>query len=747
MNALYRLNVSAAIFAVTAALITLTPAFAAPDEDWFAADTVATDEGEANPYAVRTRYAVFDADQALQGIVTPGEISSVAAGSRVQLPGERELSLRVFDGQSMRVKSEEIAVSREADATGTMVEIIGTGESADESAAGPSVSITFTENESGSYDVRGHISDGSKNMIDITQPVAGTVRIELIDSTALPEPSEAFDAIPVPDDQAPRGANEPAALPQAGYWTIDVVAGYPTSMGTGMRSVIAQQIAQTNTAMRNSGVNIRVNLVSILPVNYRQSVNLQTDLDYLRRGVGNLRQLNLLRESVGADLVTLVVPELRAWCGAGYIPNSNGEADFAYSVSAYVPGCTSRYTFAHELGHNLGAHHAADDMPTPEDKPFTYSYAHKVKGVARSIMAYDCEPSSPCPRMLQFSNPNIDFVGRPGVKSGTPNADNARSLNEMAPIVAAYRNPNPANRIAGSDRFATAAALAQHTFPNPLSVQTVVLANGQSFADSASAAPLAVRSGGPMLLATNNSLPQITASEIARLQPERIIVIGSDASVSNAVAEQARRKAKPGASVVRIGGADRYETSLKIARYGWDGLSPESVFVATGANFPDALAAGAAAGGQGVPMLLVNGGAQSASPGVRSFIENAGSPRVVITGSEASVSQGVERSLRSIASVSRIAGRDRFETSAQIADEFGAPGNAAYYASGHNFPDGLTGGVAAAVAGAPLMLSHPTCLPESVARTSVRIQPYARYVIGSTASLSEGVRIGEVCPA
>ena len=132
---------------------------------------------------------------------------------------------------------------------------------------------------------------------------------------------------------------------------------------------------------------------------------------------------------------------------------------------------------------------------------------------------------------------------------------------------------------------------------------------------------------------------------------------------------------------------------------------------------------------------------------MRSFIENAGSPRVVITGSEASVSQGVERSLRSIASVSRIAGRDRFETSAQIADEFGAPGNAAYYASGHNFPDGLTGGVAAAVAGAPLMLSHPTCLPESVARTSVRIQPYARYVIGSTASLSEGVRIGEVCPA
>lgn len=741
-----RLIVTSAIAAICAAPLAPTPALAAPADEWFVSDAPAAENGEDSPYSVRTRYASFDAEQAMQQLVTPEEVAAVAPGTRVEVQRDSSLNLKLFNDRQVEINVAEIAITQPADESGAVVEAVGDVISADPAEAGGSSSITFTPNESGEYELRAHIGDTSSEAVNITQAGPGTAQIDEVDTTNAPPADEGSDAIPAPpitEDDAP---SEPLPMPDSGYWTIDLVAGYPASMGSQMKSVIAQQVGQTNTAMRNSGVNIRVNLVATIALDYQQEYTLSKDLDNMRKGLGGVRPLTLMRDTVGADLIALMVPRALGACGVGYLPHSRGHRDYGFSVSAYDNQCTGKYSFSHEIGHNLGAHHARDDDDQLYNWPFDYSYGHKVNGVARSLMSYDCKPQANCPRLLQFSNPNLDFLGHPGVRSGTRTNDNARSLNNMAPIVAAYGTPVPSSRIAGSDRFATAAAISQHAFANPRTVRAVMVANGGSYADSASAAPLGMRLSAPLLLTQQWSLPRVTANEVARLRPERIIVIGSEASVGEAVVEQLRA-ASPGATIVRIGGVDRYETSLKIAEYGWSGMSLGTVFMATGSNFPDALAAGAAAGTQNMPMLLVHGTADSISSRTQTFLQRGGARKVIITGSDASVSLGIERTLSRLTSVERYAGADRFETSAMIAANYSTFQGRVYIASGMNFPDGLTGGVAAAFNRAPLVLARQTCLPEPVAVVVIRIQPSQRFVLGGTPTLTEGVRVGEICAA
>jgi hypothetical protein len=88
-------------------------------------------------------------------------------------------------------------------------------------------------------------------------------------------------------------------------------------------------------------------------------------------------------------------------------------------------------------------------------------------------------------------------------------------------------------RVAGDDRFATAAAVSKRYFPS--GADTVFLANGLGFADALSAAPVAARNGSPILLTHATSLPAATATELARLAPDVIVVIGGTGAISDKV--------------------------------------------------------------------------------------------------------------------------------------------------------------------------------------------------------------------
>jgi putative cell wall-binding protein len=152
-------------------------------------------------------------------------------------------------------------------------------------------------------------------------------------------------------------------------------------------------------------------------------------------------------------------------------------------------------------------------------------------------------------------------------------------------------------RIAGSDRYATAAASAQSAFPN--GAGTVFLASGVDFPDGLAGAPAAWHEHAALLLTAPNTIPAATASALKALHPSRIVVLGG----VNAVSAQVATAAGAWGQVTRIADSDRYSTAVAVLRQVF--TSPAStLYVATGQAFPDALAGAVAAAEAGGPLLL-----------------------------------------------------------------------------------------------------------------------------------------------
>ena len=106
-------------------------------------------------------------------------------------------------------------------------------------------------------------------------------------------------------------------------------------------------------------------------------------------------------------------------------------------------------------------------------------------------------------------------------------------------------------RWAGADRFASSAAFSAKSYPVGVSVAYV--ANGMNFPDALSGAPIAGKTGGPVLLTQAGSLPSAIAQELSRLKPQRIVVLGGTGAVSTTVQNQLA--SYPGADGYRGGPA------------------------------------------------------------------------------------------------------------------------------------------------------------------------------------------------
>ncbi len=89
-------------------------------------------------------------------------------------------------------------------------------------------------------------------------------------------------------------------------------------------------------------------------------------------------------------------------------------------------------------------------------------------------------------------------------------------------------------RLAGADRYSTAAAISAASFAQYVPV--VYIATGTNFPDALAGAPVAGAVGGPLLLVTRDTIPAATAAELTRLAPASIVVLGSTGVVSDAVA-------------------------------------------------------------------------------------------------------------------------------------------------------------------------------------------------------------------
>ena len=300
-----------------------------------------------------------------------------------------------------------------------------------------------------------------------------------------------------------------------------------------------------------------------------------------------------------------------------------------------------------------------------------------------------------------------------------------------SPVAAA---PTPIHRQAGADRYATAVEISRASF-GP-SVPVAFIATGRNFPDALGGGPLAAKLGGPLLLSDPSTLPDATRSELSRLRPSRIVILGGPASVSPQVA--AALGAYTAGSVTRLAGADRYATAVAVSQAAF-GPGIDAVYVATGANFPDALAASAAAARARAPVLLVG---RTAIPDVvRNELSRLRPQRIFIAGGAGVVSEGVRTALLSYApaGVSRISGSDRYATAVAVSQTHFASAPVVYLATGKNYPDALAAAPAAGSRQGPVLLTAPNSIPAAVVAEIARLKPSQIVVVGGRAAVSDAV--------
>lgn len=296
--------------------------------------------------------------------------------------------------------------------------------------------------------------------------------------------------------------------------------------------------------------------------------------------------------------------------------------------------------------------------------------------------------------------------------------------------------PTP-TRISGADRYQTAVAVAKELYPSTASI--VLIATGLDFPDALAAAPIAAKLGGPLLLTAPGSLPPAVGAELTSLDPSTVVLVGGSGAVSPAVASTIS-SLLPAATITRISGADRYATARALVDYAFpNGAS--NVFLATGANFPDALAAAATAGAQGEPLILVNGSAGSIDNTTVTFLYSLAVTGVFVAGGGGSVSMSILNQVNKMGLLAGMASEiDRYQTADAIASSaFGQIGSNALIATGTQFPDALSAATLAAATHTPLYLSTPTCIPEDTYDSIQIVTPKAVTLVGGTGALSQGV--------
>ena len=222
-------------------------------------------------------------------------------------------------------------------------------------------------------------------------------------------------------------------------------------------------------------------------------------------------------------------------------------------------------------------------------------------------------PDATAAELSRLKPSSITVVGGPmAVCDGV--LEHTRSLTGVQPI-----------RVAGVNRFDTAAALSRTFWAGGAS--TVTMASAAGFADSLGGGALGAEEDSPLLLSAPCDLPAATSDELSRLRPSQVLVMGGPGAVCEGVLDRIRAT---GATVTRISGSDRYDTAAQAADHGWRSGS-DIVYIASGAGFADGLAAGVSAAFDGAPLLLVPS-CGTLPVSVRNQLSNLGATQVYAVG-------------------------------------------------------------------------------------------------------------------
>lgn len=212
-----------------------------------------------------------------------------------------------------------------------------------------------------------------------------------------------------------------------------------------------------------------------------------------------------------------------------------------------------------------------------------------IDGSPLLLVSPQSVPSAVADELTRLRPQTIVIVGGPGVVSDSVRAE----LEQYA--------SGSVERVEGSDRYATSRALARGAFS---SAATVVVASGTNYPDALAAGPVAAAYEGPVILIPPGStVDAATRQLLIDLEVSTVLIAGGDGVVSTGI-EQALTAVPGVAHVYRHAGNDRYETALSLASAVHGRFPPDEVYIVSGSNFPDALAATWIAGYTRAAILL-----------------------------------------------------------------------------------------------------------------------------------------------
>jgi peptidyl-Asp metalloendopeptidase len=223
--------------------------------------------------------------------------------------------------------------------------------------------------------------------------------------------------------------------PAAGSVTIRVIVAYTKQAASHYHNIeqdlIALAIEETNQSFRNSSIEgVSVELAHAYQTNYKES---GTHFDHVFRFAynddGYMDEVHRLRSKHHANIGILLVHDPN---GCGLSAQVAAPADKAFAAIHHECAALS-YSFAHEIGHLIGARHDLGVDDTLQPFPFGHGYVSPTN-TWRDIMSYD-ESCGGCPRLPVWSNPDIKFNG---MSVGDELRNNARVIRERAPIVAKF---------------------------------------------------------------------------------------------------------------------------------------------------------------------------------------------------------------------------------------------------------------------------------------------------------------------
>lgn len=243
-----------------------------------------------------------------------------------------------------------------------------------------------------------------------------------------------------------------------------------------------------------------------------------------------------------------------------------------------------------------------------------------------------------------------------------------------------------------------------------ISASTAVLApsRDQNMVDALASSSLATAVDGPVLLADRDSVPAGTLTELKKLGVKKIYLVSGTAVISTKVESDL---SEIGIQAVRIGGYDRYETAVNIAKE-IQSIKPFQEVVVTNAYANvDTISIAPIAAAKGIPVLLVN--KDSVPTVVSDFIKASGINKTYVIGGTAVVSDSVKDTLPD---AMRLGGYDRFDTNTEVLKKFEnlIIGGSMFFANGSDTSliDSLTGAPMAAKLGGAIVLSNKEAIPD-----------------------------------